>query len=324
MLSLGETGTYTRTTALDRLVSAFLSSQDGAADGRSGRKQIISLGAGTDTRPFRLFSQPGTRGLIYHEVDFPATSARKRRIVQSVPALRSIIPLTGDQPAPADAGAANASSSDWAKTDLPNDCAYFIHGLDLRDLATPSPPPPPTAAAAAAGDGDRDGSTAAPQPPPPAAAATLLHGIEPDVPTLLISECCLCYLEPAQARAVVGHFAARVANLSLVLYEPIRPEDPFGRQMVANLAARRIRMPTLAAYPDVADQRARLTKSGFADGVRALTVRDIWAGWVAADEKERVDQLEGLDEVEEWELLAGHYVIAWAWRGQGFEGWEGI
>jgi [phosphatase 2A protein]-leucine-carboxy methyltransferase len=288
-------------------VSAFLSSQDGAG---GGRKQIISLGAGTDTRPFRLFSKPGTRRLVYHEADFPATVNRKRRIIQSVPVLRSLIPLTEDhQQGSTSEGVTN--SSNWAKADLPNDCSYFCHGLDLRDLVDNGPPPPPP-------PGSPAPPTAAPQPP--ASTPALLHGIEPDLPTLLISECCLCYLEPSQARSVVRYFASRLANLSLVLYEPIRPADPFGRQMVANLAARRIRMPTLTAYPDVAEQRARLTEAGLADGVRALTVRDIWASWVAADEKERVDQLEGLDEVEEWDLLASHYVIAWAWRGQGFEG----
>lgn len=144
------------------------------------------------------------------------------------------------------------------------------------------------------------------------------------MPTLLISECCLCYLEPARADAVISHFASMIQNLSIVIYEPVRPTDPFGRQMVSNLAARRITMPTLEVYQEVRDQTARLTEAGFRDGVQALTVQDIWRRWISTESKEAVDSLEGLDEVEEWELLAGHYVVAWGWRGQGFEGLRGL
>lgn len=110
----------------------------------------------------------------------------------------------------------------------------------------------------------------------------------------------------------------------MVLYEPVRPSDPFGQQMVSNLAARRIRMPTLQVYREIADQEARLREAGFVDGARALTVQDIWTRWVPAEDKEAVDRLEGLDEVEEWELLASHYAVAWGWRGRGFEGWRGL
>ena len=47
-----------------------------------------------------------------------------------------------------------------------------------------------------------------------------------------------------------------------------------------------------------------------------MTVDRIWEDWVPEQEKERIDTLEGgLDEVEEWQLLAGHYIVAWGWRG---------
>lgn len=301
-------GTYTRTTALDRLVSSFLAG-DGTGGEEKKARQIISLGAGTDTRPFRLFSQPGAaaRDVIYHEVDFPAIAAKKRTTVQSVPALRSIIPVAASS-ASAEPSVSDDGSS-WRSESLPNGSSYYCHGLDLRDLAR-------TASAAAAADPERQQQQQAPK--------VLLDGVRPDVPTLLISECCLCYLETAQARAVISHFTSLVPDLAVVVYEPVRPSDPFGQQMVSNLAARRIRMPTLEAYREVADQRARLEQAGFAGGARALTVQDVWARWVSPEDKEAVDDLEGLDEVEEWELLASHYVVAWGWRGRGFEGWKEI
>ncbi|OTB06420.1 hypothetical protein M426DRAFT_318831 [Hypoxylon sp. CI-4A] len=264
-------GTYARTTALDRLISSFLSST------ASQERQIISLGAGTDTRCFKLFSQPTQSGLIYHEIDFPAISTKKLQLVNAIPQLRSII--------------RNPQSEDanWSSSSLQNGCQYWCHGIDLRDLAKDDAKP--------------------------------LNGIRTDIPTVLISECCLCYLETRDAQRVIKNFTEKIPNLAIIIYEPIRPNDSFGQQMVSNLAARRIRMPTLDSYPDAAKQQSRLKEAGF-DLVNSLTIGDIWRKWVAEEEKERVDSLEGLDEVEEWNLLADHYIVAFGWRGDGFREWE--
>lgn len=266
-------GTYTRTTALDRLIAAFL-----ASDGGSQEKQVVSLGAGTDTRCFRLFSQPGIQRLTYHEIDFPTSSSRKYQAVQATPALERIL-----------AQPTREGEYAWRSTPAEN-CQYWCYGLDLRQLA-------------------RDDQE------------TTLDGLRTDVPTLLVSECCLCYLETTQARKVVKWFTDKIQNVAIVLYEPTKPEDPFGRMMVSNLAARRIRMPTLEVYREPQDQEVRLRDAGF-EQVRQLSVDHIWETWVSEEEKERVDSLEGLDEVEEWKLLAGHYIVAWGWRGTGFEGWS--
>ena len=153
------------------------------------------------------------------------------------------------------------------------------------------------------------------------------HGIRTDIPTLIISECCLCYLDVDKARDVVKWFADRIPSLGIILYEPIGVDDSFGQMMVANLAARNITMPTLKEYKTVADQKKRLIDLGFKGeghegGQEAETIENIWNGWIPPNEKERVDSLEGLDEVEEWQMLARHYCVAWGWRGQnGWEGW---
>ncbi|KAI3402249.1 hypothetical protein diail_178 [Diaporthe ilicicola] len=279
-------GTYTRTTALDRLINSFLGHDSGAGAARP-RRQIVSLGAGTDTRCFRLFSpQSHRRGLIYHEVDFPSISSRKRMIVQATPALRSVLP----EPKSSDDGSASAS---WQSTPEGAGNQYWCHGLDLRDLT-----------------GDRGEEDP---------LLSRLKGLRTDVPTLLISECCLCYLGTGEARDVIKCFADRIPDLGLVIYEPVKPDDAFGRQMASNLAARRIKMPTLEVYKQPRDQEERLREAGFKE-VRQKTVDTIWGQWVSEEEKERVDGLEGLDEVEEWQLLAGHYIVAWGWKGPFLEG----
>jgi [phosphatase 2A protein]-leucine-carboxy methyltransferase len=209
-------------------------------------------------------------------------------IVQSTSALRNILP----DPVPTEDGTGSAS---WRSNPEGEGNQYWCHGLDLRDLTK-----------------DHWRSDA---------SSSRLRGLRTDVPTLLVSECCLCYLETPEAKDVVKYFVDRIPSLGLVLYEPVKPDDAFGRQMVSNLAARKIQMPTLDAYKNPKDQEDRLRQAGFEE-VRQKTVDDMWGHWVSEEEKERLDGLEGLDEVEEWQLLAGHYIIAWGWKGQGFSGWD--
>lgn len=171
-----------------------------------------------------------------------------------------------------------------------NRSVLWCHGLDLRELVQQQ------------------------------AASRPLPGLRTDVPTLLISECCLCYLEPSDARDVIKWFADQIPNLGIVLYEPVKPHDAFGKTMVSNLASRGIAMPTLDEFKERADQEARLRAAGFAK-VNQMTVDEIWNKWVLDEEKDRVNGLEGLDEVEEWNLLASHYIVAWGWRGEIFPHW---
>lgn len=275
-------GTYTRTTAIDTLVDRFL-----ATTNPDEPRQIISLGAGTDTRCLRLFTSPANhRNIAYHEIDFLTIMARKQALIATTPSLRALL----TPPTPLSPAAWQCSSSSTTPASTHNNNTLTLHGLDLRTL-TPSSPP--------------------------------LPALLPTAPTLLLSECCLCYLDPAATTLLLAHFTsstlASSSSLSVVIYEPILPHDPFGKTMVSNLAARGISMPTLEAYPTPAAQEERLRGAGFAE-VRSRTVDGIWEGWVGAGEKERVDGLEGgLDEVEEWRLLAGHYIVVWGWRGEGVD-----
>ncbi|KAK3353459.1 S-adenosyl-L-methionine-dependent methyltransferase [Lasiosphaeria hispida] len=265
-------GTYTRTTAVDAIVNHFLASTT------NQRRQIVSLGAGTDTRALRLFSSNTHTNIAYHEIDFPTITQRKLHSVRTSPHLRTVLTVTTPPLTP--------PPSSWTATGSPasSNNTLHCHGIDLRLLPS----------------------------------TDTLPSLDPSLPTLLISECCLCYLAPAAASAVVAYFTLRLPRLGLVLYEPVKPDDPFGRMMVSNLAARRIEMPTLDVFPLPVDQERRLQQAGF-DAARHMTIDKVWEKWVTPDEKERVDGLEGLDEVEEWLLLAGHYIVAWGWRGDGFD-----
>ncbi|KAK4176919.1 putative leucine carboxyl methyltransferase 1 [Triangularia setosa] len=269
-------GTYTRTTAIDILIDRFLSSTSPTGQPR----QIVSLGAGTDTRLFRLLTSPQKhQNIHYHEIDFPVIISKKTTLIRTIPALNSILSLPTPVPNPI-----TTQSFVSQHTNPETNNSLTLHPLDLRFF--PSSP-------------------------------SSLAGLLPEYPTLLLSECCLCYLPPSTASDIITSFTSHLPSLGLVIYEPILPGDAFGRMMVSNLSARGVTMPTLSVYETQEDQERRLKEAGFADReVRSRTIDQIWNDWVAQREKERVDGLERLDEVEEWKLLAGHYVIVWGWKGE--------
>lgn len=241
---------------------------------------------------------------MYHEIDFAANTATKVRAIRSTPLLQRALGIdaSSDDVTVSEAGDALHSPS------------YHLHPVDLRSLSADSP-------------------------------SEKLPSVERDLPTLLISECCLVYLSPSDAAQIVSFFtqhlfgpgtanpeagknAQSTTPLGLVLYEPIRPDDPFGRTMVSNLATRGIQLQTLNKYATLDAQRARLREQGFGSGQAAADIDFIWERWIDQDEKERVASVEMLDEVEEWQLLARHYCIAWGWRDGNdssvFGGWEAL
>jgi [phosphatase 2A protein]-leucine-carboxy methyltransferase len=154
------------------------------------------------------------------------------------------------------------------------------------------------------------------------------RGLRANLTTLIVSECCLCYLEVDVARDILKWFGDKIPSLGVVLYEPVGVNDAFGQMMVGNLAARGIVMPTVQRYKNSTDQVERLRDLGFGGeggGTNAATIEEIWEKWITPGERSRVDALEGLDEVEEWQMLARHYAVVWGWRGSyGWETWRSI
>ncbi|KEF60493.1 uncharacterized protein A1O9_02054 [Exophiala aquamarina CBS 119918] len=280
-LPLMNRGTYVRTAAIDKIVYRFLSSRE------SGRKQIISLGAGSDTRYFRLKQKQRGLDLAYHEIDFAANTQRKISHLRSVPFSNQAKSLCGIDLQASDVEV----SQDRTKLSSTD---YFIHPQDLRSLPK---------------------------------IETGLTGIDTSLPTLILSECCLIYLPPDDADSVLDCFDRifpPTTPLAIVIYEPIRPFDAFGKTMVRNLMERGIQLQTLEKYSGLEEQRQRLNNHGFVvtsngsiAGAEAADIDAIWHRWIDPEEKERIEGLEWMDEVEEFVLLAKHYCICLGWRGFG-------
>jgi hypothetical protein len=292
-----------RTIAIDRLVNEYLD-DDNEAEQPPRKKQIISLGAGSDTRAFRVFASRPLNSLVYHELDFPVNTTAKIKAIRASPLLRKTLGIADD---------GESASIISATGDAVHSPSYHIHPIDLRTLV-------PSRL-----QGDK-GKAASSDPD----ISTLLPGIDRTLPTVLLSECCLIYLPPEEAIGVLDFFTTHLPDtsstgstpLGLILYEPIRPDDPFGRTMVSNLATRGIQLRTLHRYSSLKVQKQRLNDHGFHGGQGAADIDFIWQHWVSEPEKERVAALEMLDEIEEWRLLAQHYCVVWGWTQNNEEGME--
>ena len=55
------------------------------------------------------------------------------------------------------------------------------------------------------------------------------------LPTLFLSECVLIYIEPDSINPTLQYIQNTFPNSGFVVYEQIRPMDPFGAMMVKNL-----------------------------------------------------------------------------------------
>ncbi|KAK5314331.1 carboxy methyl transferase for protein phosphatase 2A [Exophiala xenobiotica] len=246
--------------ALDRIVDTFLSSTE-------GHKQIISLGAGSDTRYFRLKRDKKHDNFSYHELDFEENNKTKigrLRTPQCLDTIKALCDVNLD-----DAG---TYESELLSSE------YSIHSIDLRKLPEK------------------------------------LDWLDGNTPTLLISECCLIYLSPDEADSVLSYFSSMLAAVptAIAIYEPFRPNDPFGKTMIRNLTTRGIVLQTIEKYADPKSQQQRLADRNFT--ARVADTHFIWSNWIAETEQERIDKLEWMDEVEEFVLLAKHYCVAWGWR----------
>lgn len=233
--------------------------------------------------------------MVYHEIDFETNTRRKISRLRGPPFSAGAKTIAG-----IDLHDSNVDvSEDGARLQSPD---YRIHAQDLRSLPHQE---------------------------------ARLTGVDESLPTLIISECCLIYLPPEDADAVLRYFSnlfPTTTPLSIVIYEPIRPHDSFGKTMVSNLMSRGIQLQTLKKYAGLQEQRERLTTHGFTrpmdgagngGGAAAADIDFIWQQWIAAEEKERVDALEWMDEVEEFVLLAKHYCVCWGWRGyDDSDSWE--
>ncbi|KAM4609435.1 tRNA wybutosine-synthesizing protein 4 [Polymixia lowei] len=139
-------------------------------------------------------------------------------------------------------------------------------------------------------------------------------GLDWTAPTLLLSEVVLTYMETQWSDSVIGWAAKLLPQSLFVMYEQIRPLDPFGRVMQDHFLKLNSTLHALQRYPDSAAQRHRFLDKGWEQCV-CLDMNDFYSGLIPEEERRRVESLEPFDEYEEWHQKCSHYIILTASQG---------
>ncbi|XP_066542635.1 tRNA wybutosine-synthesizing protein 4 [Hoplias malabaricus] len=139
-------------------------------------------------------------------------------------------------------------------------------------------------------------------------------GLQWDCPTLILSEVVLTYMETQWSDSVIGWAARLLPQALFVMYEQIRPDDPFGRVMQNHFVKLNSRIHALCQYPDTSAQTRRFLQRGWEKCV-CLDMNQFYFNFLSEDERERVEQIEPFDEYEEWHQKCSHYFILTASNG---------
>ncbi|GIL80746.1 hypothetical protein Vretimale_9150 [Volvox reticuliferus] len=319
-------GYYSRHAALRQLLERFL----GAAATSGEQPQVLVLGAGFDTTWFQLCRDKGRAPYRCLEVDFREVTKRKAAIIAKESALNSLLvqslPLAETVAPKAPESTCGVAPSSGSSSS--NVGSAFTMGAMASGAAT-AVATPTTAIASPAGMGGAaaasgvavdvtSGTVYSPQYCLQAvdlrnldalAAAVREAGWDVRLPTYILSECVLVYMEPSDSAAVVHWAAQTFPNAVMAIYEQIRPDDAFGRQMVSNLEMRGCPLKGLPATPTLAAHCARLTGGGWS-WAEARDMDHLYRTFLDANDKARVERLEIFDELEEWHMIQEHYCIA--------------
>ncbi|SPO24217.1 related to PPM1  len=333
-------GTYLRCTTIDAEVETFLKQGDGP-------KQIVSIGAGSDSRYWRIVSDPDLSRQLHHyvEIDFAENTSQKLNRILRSSILRSSldfdstvhgVPLNN---LPSSSSMEQGLASEAKRLDVLRSTKYTLLAADVRQLH-------PDTAATERIDPDH-------------LFGTQSSGLNAELPTLILFECVLAYITPNKADWLIRHLGERFSKIQAVSYDIALagdsgvppagqttsdqidpnstnaaaqasiPPSRFGTVMLQNLEMRKLSLPGARAYPTIQAQSERFYHAWYSATreaastpihgsdphvqVRGRSLFSIWSD-LAAEQKSRLSRLEGLDEVEEIDMLLKHYCIIQAIR----------
>ncbi len=239
----------------------------------------------------------------YVELDFRQLIDAKLGVLRRSPKLHSLFTPSAELPAPA---AVQLGDAACQYLQIP-EAGYMLLPCDLRSLA------------AEPSHGD---------------VRSLLRGfVDTSLPTIILGECVLSYLEPEAIDGVLRWLCqdllASAPKLSLLSYdialsgklgtnvEPSRQVvSEFGTVMLNNLRTRGLAIPGARASTQPIMHGARLERAIASatphDASVSSSVQTLWSAWEALsqDTRDWLSRIERLDEVEELELLLSHYCFA--------------
>ena len=137
-------------------------------------------------------------------------------------------------------------------------------------------------------------------------------------PTLFVSECVLCYVDPKDSKVLLEWIINKFEQAVFTAYEQILPNDAFGRTMIGHFKAKGCPLLAINTYPDLHAQRKRFQEIGWSR-CQVLDMNDIYYKCIDKETLKRAEKLEIFDEFEEWHMMQGHYCVALAVYGNDKE-----
>lgn len=281
-------GYYARVKSQEQTIEKFLEITSESAEGR----QIVFLGSGYDPLGIEII-QAHRRSLRIFEVDFPDVIRKKADIYRKVPSIYNLLVEVAQENSLFLAPAVPSSSfRKLAEEDSPvlEDLgAVQLFGCDMRRVD--------------ALQGLFQGSNSL---------------FSPVAPTLFITECVLVYMTADESASLISVFSdillAPATPALWISYDMIHPEDIYGQMMLKNLRRAGYLLPGFEACPTPDAQCRRFLSHISWTEAHSQDMLFIYQNILDEAEKDRISHLEIMDEVEEWNILMGHYTLTIASR----------